>query len=145
MALTNSSYLESIDTSAVIPVSVSQGRELEELYGVSYPSNWFEPRMLETGYYYGLRRGETLVSVAGVHIYSQQYRVAALGNVTTHPQFRGLGLATAVCARLCQELLRHVDHIGLNVLAGNRSAIACYEKLGFEQIATYGEYSLELK
>jgi GNAT superfamily N-acetyltransferase len=145
MALTNSSYLESIDTSAVIPVSVSQGSELEELYGVSYPGNWFEPRMLETGYYYGLRRGETLVSVAGVHIYSQQYRVAALGNVTTHPQFRGLRLATAVCARLCQELLRHVDHIGLNVLADNRNAIACYEKLGFEQIATYGEYSLELK
>ena len=35
--------------------------------------------------------------------------------------------------------------IGLNVKADNISAIACYQNLGFEQVATYDEYSLELK
>lgn len=101
--------------------------------------------MLETGYYYGIKRGETLVSVAGVHIYSQEYKVAALGNITTHPQCRGQGLGTLVTAKLCQALLEKVEHIGLNVKADNKSGIACYQKLGFERIAAYEEFALELK
>lgn len=145
MARTDSSRLESVDTSDVIPLSVADGSDLEELYRVSYPGNWFEPRMLETGYYYGIRRGAALVSVAGVHVYSQQYRVAALGNITTHPLFRRQGLGTLSMTKLCQVLLRTVEHIGLNVKADNTSANSCYAKLGFEHVATYEEYSLELK
>src|SRR5207248_2709826 len=123
-----------VNTSNVVPLSVSDVQEIEALYQVSYAENSFDPRMLETGYYYGMRHDNTLVCVAGVHVYSPKYRVAALGNVTTHPDFRGRGLATAVCAKLCQELLRTVDHIGLNVKADNVSAIACYKRLGFECI-----------
>jgi len=41
--------------------------------------------------------------------------------------------------------MRKVKHIGLNVKADNASAIASYEKLGFERIATYEEFSLKLK
>jgi len=144
MALTDSSRLESVDTSGVMQLSASNVSELEELYRESYPGNWFEPRMLETGYYYGICQGAALLSVAGVHVYSQQYGVAALGNITTHPLFRGKGLGKIVCAKLCQTLLQTVDYIGLNVKADNKSAIACYTKLGFERIATYEEYSLEL-
>lgn len=145
MALTDSSRLNTVDTSDVIPLSTFDGSDLEELYRKSYPGNWFEPRMLETGYYYGIRRGAALASVAGVHVYSQQYRVAALGNITTHPPFRGKGLATLVCAKLCQALLQTVEHIGLNVKADNTSAISCYAKLGFERVAAYEEYSLVRK
>lgn len=145
MALTDSSRLDSVDTSGVMQLSASNVSELEQLYRESYPGNWFEPRMLETGYYYGIRRGATLLSVAGVHVYSQQYGVAALGNITTHPLCRGKGLGRIVCAKLCQVLLQTVDYIGLNVKADNKSAIACYTKLGFERIAAYEEYSLELK
>lgn len=145
MALTNRLCLEAVDTSNVIPLSVADWSQLRTLYGMSYPENWFDPRMLETGCYYGIRHGTDLVSVAGIHVYSQKYKVAALGNITTHPQFRGRGLATVVCAKLCQELLYKLDHIGLNVKSDNISAIACYQNLGFEQVATYNEYSLELK
>jgi predicted GNAT family acetyltransferase len=100
--------------------------------------------MLETGCYFGVRRAGALVSVAGVHVFSGQYRVAALGNITTHPDFRGQGLATLTTARLCQELLRAgIECVGLNVKADNRSAIACYERLGFARVADYGEYTLE--
>ncbi len=100
--------------------------------------------MLETGHYYGIRQDGALLSIAGVHVYSPQYRVAALGNITSHPAARERGLATLVTARLCKELLRNVDHIGLNVRADNASAIACYTKLGFTRTAEYGEYALEL-
>jgi predicted GNAT family acetyltransferase len=145
MALTNTGSLVDVDTSDVIPLSVADTDELEELYRVSHPANSFDPRTLQTSHFYGVRRGTTLLSVAGVHVYSSQYKVAALGNITTHPQFRGQGLATVVCAKLCQELSQTVNHIGLNVKVDNISAIACYSKLGFEPVASYEEYSLELK
>lgn len=145
MALTNSTLLDTVDTSNVKPLIMSDIIALEELYRVAYPGNWFEPRMLETSCYYGIQQDTSLVSVAGVHVYSEQYRVAALGNITTHPLFRGLGLAKAVSAKLCKDLLQQIDHIGLNVKADNTSAIAVYTRLGFEIIATYEEYELELK
>jgi predicted GNAT family acetyltransferase len=145
MALIDKARLEHIDTSRVVPLSVADVDEIEALYRVSYPDNSFDPRMLETGCFYGIRHGTLLVSVAGVHVYSPRYKVAALGNVATHPDYRGQHLATTVCAKLCQSLLSTVDHIGLNVKADNASAIRCYEQLGFVCIATYREYSLELK
>ena len=83
-----------------------------------------------------IRRGRALVSVAGVHVYSPQYKVAALGNITTRPDARGQGLGTAVTARLCQELLRAgMECVGLNVKADNQGAVACYEKIGFARVA----------
>lgn len=145
MVLTNRARIDAVDTSAVTRLSMADLVELEALYATSYASNWFDPRMLETGEYYGIRQGSMLISVAGVHVYSPQYRIAALGNITTHPAARGRGLATAVTARLCQSLLEHVDQIGLNVKADNASAVACYTKLGFTRTASYGEYSLDMK
>jgi ribosomal protein S18 acetylase RimI-like enzyme len=145
MALTDTSQMSDVDTSEVVRLTAADLGEIYELYEVSYPGNWFDPRMLETGHYYGLRRDDRLLAAAGVHVYSPTYRVAAIGNVTTHPHFRGRGLATAVCARLCTALLQAVDHIGLNVKSDNASAIASYERLGFERIAVYEECSAELK
>jgi predicted GNAT family acetyltransferase len=118
---------------------------LVRLYDESYPGNWFDPRMLQTGQYFGLRESRQLVSVAGVHVYSERYRVAAVGNVVTHPAHRNKGYGRAVTARLCQLLLETVDHIGLNVKADNDAAMACYRKLGFEIIAPYGEFTVEQK
>ena len=143
MGLTDMSQLAGIDSSQAVALCPADVDELLALYAASYPGNWFMPRMMETGCYYGVRRGSALVSVAGVHVYSPQFRVAALGNITTRPDMRGQGLATTATARLCQELLRTgIDHIGLNVNADNRCAIACYEKLGFTRVADYGEYSV---
>ncbi len=145
MGLMHKERVETIDTTRVVPLSTSDVDELEALYRLSYPGNSFDPRMLETGCYYGMRQGKELVSVAGIHVYSPRYKVAALGNVTTHSAYRGQGLATIVCAKLCQALLQTVDYIGLNVKADNLSAIHTYERLGFEYIATYEECALERK
>ncbi|MCK4306310.1 MAG: GNAT family N-acetyltransferase [Candidatus Eisenbacteria sp.] len=145
MALTNPSGLDGIDTSEVVQLAPSDEEELNGLYELSYPGNWFNPYMLRTGCYYGIRRHQQLVSVAGIHVLSLRYRVAALGNVTTRPEFRGQGLATTVCAALCRALLPTVDHIGVNVKADNSSAIACYEVLGFERIASYSECDIGLR
>src|SRR5262245_29460694 len=69
---------------------------LEALYHDSYPDHAFTPQLFKAGCYYGIRHGSTLISVAGVHAFSPAYKVAALGNVTTHPHMRGRGLSRAV-------------------------------------------------
>jgi ribosomal protein S18 acetylase RimI-like enzyme len=145
MALTNPARLENIDTSAVQHLSPADLPEIEAFYAASYPDNAFDPRMLETGQYYGVRHEGLLASIAGIHAYSPTYRVAALGNITTRPEMRGRGLAKRVSARLCQQLLHVVDTIGLNVKADNQSAIACYQQLGFTRVASYEECACELK
>ena len=102
--------------------------------------------MLETRRYVGIRvRGE-LVCVAGVHVWSPTWRVAALGNVATLPEARGRGLATTACAQLCRMLLNDgIDTIALNVRADNAAAIRSYEKLGFAQAADYVEVLLRAR
>ena len=81
--------------------------------------------------------------VAGVHVWSPEWRVAALGNVATLPEARGRGLATAACADLCRLLLDDgIDVISLNVRADNLSAIRAYERLGFAHAADYVEVPL---
>lgn len=114
-----------------------------KLYEQSYPGNAFDPQMLATGWYYGCRRGGELVSIAGVHVFSTQYRVAALGNITTHPDHRNQGLGGMVTAHLCRELIREVDFVGLNVDANNQPAILLYQSLGFKIREKYGEFSLK--
>ena len=142
MALTGASRLAQVNTSEVVSLTVDNLDELQALYRAGYPVNSFDPRMLETGHFYGIRRDAILVSVAGVHVYSPNYRVGVVGNVTTHPVYRGKGLGTAVCARLCQQLLQTVEHIGLNVKADNVPAIASYKRLGFEVVGEYEEAML---
>src|SRR5262249_9573055 len=94
MGLTDLFQLAPTEGGAAVALLPSDAEELRALYEESYPGHWFVPRMLETGCYYGVRRGPVLASVAGVHVYSQQYKVAALGNIATHPGARGQGLAT---------------------------------------------------
>jgi len=58
--------LAGTEASDVERLSASNLPELQALYAASYPGNWFDPRMLETGHYYGLREEGELVSVAGL-------------------------------------------------------------------------------
>jgi ribosomal protein S18 acetylase RimI-like enzyme len=140
MSLRDPRRLGNVDTAEVVPLGHEQSAELQRLYEIGYPGHWFEPHMLKTGFYYGIRRDSQLVCAAGVHVCSPTQQVAGLGNVATHPRYRNRGLARAACARLCQDLLRTVDHVGLNVKADNSAAIACYRRLGFEQTAGYEEH-----
>jgi len=139
MGLKDKTLLHDIDCSQIIRLAENDLDEMLNLYEESYPGNWFNSRMLQTRQYFGLRLKNRLVSIAGVHVYSEKYKVAALGNIVTHPDYRGKGFGTAVMAGLCQSLSEHVDNIGLNVKADNAAAIALYEKLGFEIIDTYFE------
>lgn len=124
--------------------------QIETFYRVHYPDNWFDARMLETMQTFGVwssgmsgTSGENkreLLAIAGVHVFSVEYSVAALGNIATHNEHRGQGLARRVTAALVQSLLQNgIQHIGLNVQADNHAAVACYTKLGFVHVADFEE------
>lgn len=120
-------------------LSVSDIPIINEFYSTAYPDNWFDKRMLETQKYFGYFLDHTLVGIAGVHVYSKEYKVAALGNIATHPKFRGRQIGYKLTSSLCLELKESVSFIGLNVKSDNVAAINCYQKVGFEIVGEYDE------
>ncbi len=143
MGLTGPETVREIDTEDVVGLNLRHSENLVRFYREAYPGNWFSPRMLESGHYYGLFDGDAIIAAAGVHVYSVEYNVAALGNIAVHPEYRNRGLGGQVTAACCKALLNEVELIGLNVAAGNRSAIALYKRLGFQPAARYFEYRMD--
>lgn len=118
---------------------------LRKLYSSSYPGNYFTPRMLKTGKYFGIIESGEIVAVAGVHVYSPEYKIAVLGNIVTSVEQRGQGLGSSVTARLVEELVSENLLVCLNVKADNVPAIKCYQRLGFEKVHEYEESFFQLK
>lgn len=145
MALLHPYAVDAYDCSNTWALGTDDAEEIIGFYKESYPGNWFDSRMLETNQYFGIRDSNRLISVAGIHVYSGEYKVAALGNIATAPPHRNRGYAALVTAKTCQSLLGTVNHIGLNVKADNENAISCYKKLGFKAVANYEEYMVQKK
>ncbi len=65
-----------------------------------------------------------------------------IGNVGTHPAFRGRGIATRLvtaCMRYSES--RGGKHAALQVAAGNASALRVYERLGFSALGKVTHYA----
>lgn len=144
MVLVDRARIDSVDTDEATQLRISDEAELTRFYAQAHPKNWFDPRMVETGAYFGVRRDGKLASVAGVHVVSRRHGVAALGNIATHPALRGQGLGRIATAAACKSLAE-LDPIGLNVAVENAPAIAMYRGLGFDRITCYEEYLANAK
>ncbi len=139
MGLHRSKYDNPRDARAVRRLDHGDTAAIMRLYE-HYPDNLFEPSQLETGYYFGVDDGTgELLSIAGVHVVSEDYDVAAIGNLVTHPQARGQGYATACTGRLLDELFEEVSLVALNVREDNSPAISVYTSFGFQQNTTFWE------
>ncbi len=135
--------LSFIDTSETVPLTEDDEQNLLSFYKESYPEGYFVPYMLKSGKYYGIKVDKKIVSVAGIHVFSPFYNIAVLGNITTHPNYRGRGLAKKCTSQLLKSFNGEVDQIGLNVKKDNIIALRLYENLGFRVHATYKEAFFE--
>ena len=103
------------------------------------PEAFFMPAMLSTGKYFIIRKNSDILAMAGVHFYSKETGIAAIGNVATAPEYRGKGYAGSVTASLVRDLWKEARYIGLNVRADNIPAIKAYEKMGFVLYSSHEE------
>ena len=81
------------------------------------------------GDYYGVRIGGRLASMAGERM--KLPGLAELSGVSTWPEFRGQGLASALVRRVVRGFVERGDTPFLHCYAANAGAIALYESLGF--------------
>ena len=119
----------------LLPVEIG---ELNRLYQLGFAS-WLPSSAIADGVYYGMRVNGQLVAAAGTHVISPQARLAVVGNVLTHVDYRGRGFATATTGAVTAELLRTADQVVLNVRADNPPAINAYRRLGFVEHARFEE------
>ena len=78
-------------------------------------------------------------SAAGTHVVSPGARLAVVGNVLTHVDYRGRGFATAVTGAVTAELLRTCDQVVLNVRSDNPPALNAYRRLGYAEHVRFEE------
>jgi len=106
---------------------------VQALFALGTPgdADAFSPYQIEQGVFFGSRVAEELVSVAGTHLVSPEYRIAAVGNVFTHPEFRDRGHAAACTAAVTGELVGRGLDVVLNVAEANAAAVHLYERLGY--------------
>jgi ribosomal protein S18 acetylase RimI-like enzyme len=124
-----------LDARRMLPVDIG---ELNRLYQLGFAA-WLPATAIADGIYSAVRSGGRLVSAAGTHVISPEARLAVVGNVMTHADFRGRGYATAVTGAVTAELLRFCDQVVLNVRADNPPALAAYRRLGYQVSVSFEE------
>lgn len=112
---------------------------INRLYSSQGGQAAYTSRHIDEGVYYGVITDGRLASIAGTHVDSPTERVGVVGNVFTHPRYRGGGLATIATSAVTRALLQHCDLVALTVEANNAPALAVYDKLGYRQVCTLYE------
>jgi GNAT superfamily N-acetyltransferase len=112
--------------------------DLNRLYELGFTA-WLPATAITEGVYYGVRVRGRLVAAAGTHVISREARMAVVGNVLTHRDFRGRGFAKVTTSAVTAELLRTCDDVVLNVRADNAPALAAYRALGYREHCRFAE------
>lgn len=112
---------------------------INRLYSTEGGLASYTSRHVEQGVYYGVFADGRLVCIAGTHVDSPSERIAVVGNVFTHPRYRGGGLATIATSAVTRHLLQRCDLVALTVEQSNAAALAVYDKLGYRQDCTLYE------
>jgi ribosomal protein S18 acetylase RimI-like enzyme len=121
------------------------GRDISQvnrLYASESGSSSYQPRHIDEGVYHGVFIDGFLVSIAGTHVISYTEGVAVVGNVFTHPMYRGGGLATIATGATTAALLQRCPLVVLTVERENEPAVRVYQRLGYETKCTLHETPL---
>ena len=137
MSITDTSF-KRVDGEAVRLTGRDIGA-INRLYSTESGSSAYHARHIEEGVYYGVSVDNLLVAIAGTHVVSASEGVAVVGNVFTHPMYRGQGLATIATSAVTAELIRRCPLVVLTVESENHPAVTIYHRLGYETQCTLHE------
>lgn len=118
-------------------------RAVNALYALDDRSAQYSAHQLERAIYYGAYAGGRLVAIAGTHVVSPMMSLGVVGNVLTHPGYRGRGLATHVTSLVTSTIF--AMGCSLAVLTAdplNTPAVRAYSRLGYQQGASIVEARL---
>jgi ribosomal protein S18 acetylase RimI-like enzyme len=90
----------------------------------------FTARTPELGTFFGVKRDGRLAAMAGTRLNLTGF--TEISGICTHPDFRGLGLASSLSLHVAATIRARGDTPFLHAYADNHGAIALYRKLGFE-------------
>lgn len=110
-------------------------RAVNRLYRTDGVPSFYSSRQIDDAVYFGATRGGELVSIAGTHVISALSGIAVVGNVYTHPRYRGAHLAEATTSAVTALLLRSCREVVLSVDPSNVPAVRAYERLGYREVA----------
>ncbi len=122
--------------------SREDAEELRELYRICGTPAWTAQAM-DLGPFFGIRIDDKIVSVAGVH-YVTEYG-AELGNVATHPDYRGKGYASHCVKEVVCDLEKLTPTVFLHFIEDNTPAKRLYEKMGFRYSEVDPIYFVKVK
>ena len=94
---------------------------------------FYPAAVLDGGVYYGVYADRRLVAMAGTHVVAPSQGLALVGNVMTHPRYRGQGFGSIATSAVTAELLKTCPDVLLTVEARNEAAIRLYERLGYRE------------
>jgi len=144
MGLCRYDTIDNKQDNGIIRLGYSDLDDIRQLLTASYPEAWLDEELVKLKENFGVYADGKLISFAGIHAYSEEYQVAAVAHVTTHPEYRRRGYAERVISELLKSLVPKIQFIGLNVKANNISAINCYKKLGFKEYGSFIACEIEI-
>jgi len=116
---------------------------INALYATDGAPSRYSADQIDRSIYYGIYEDRRLVSIAGTHLVSPETAIGVVGNVLTHPDFRGRGYAERVTSRVTEALFEAgCSVVALTADPENTPAVRAYERLGYRAGATVVEAHL---
>lgn len=106
--------------------------KINALYALDERRSNYSGRQIDRAVYFGAYAGDRLVSIAGTHVVSPMMSIGVVGNVLTHPAYRGRGLARLVTSKVTTAIFEL--GCALVVLTAdplNTPAVRAYAGLGY--------------
>ena len=125
--------LEEVRDDRIERLGEADAAEMLDLATLTKPGP-FTLRAQALGDFWGVRENGRLIAMAGERL--KQDGLAEVSGVCTHPDARGRGLGRLLTLFVAGRILARGEQPFLHTYAGNATAIALYERIGFRLRST---------